>query len=147
MWIPIGRPAAMARVAGGKEAPCLYGTVKLYRVGKQVMVVADICGLPESQTNFFAFHIHEGTSCQGTDFADSGGHYNPKNLLHPCHAGDLPNLLSSKGRAFMAVLTDRFTAQEVIGRTVIIHSGPDDSHSQPAGNPGKKIACGIICSC
>lgn len=147
MWIPFGRPVAMARMAGGNEAPCLYGTVKLYKVGKQVLLVADICGLPKSDTGFFALHIHEGTSCQGSGFSDSGGHYNPEEVRHPCHAGDLPNLLACQGRAFMAVLTDRFAISDVIGKTVIIHSGPDDYRSQPSGDPGTKIACGILCSC
>lgn len=147
MWISSGRPGAVARIAGGKEYPCLYGTVKLYPRGKQVLVVVEICGLPKSETGFFALHIHEGTSCDGSGFSDSGGHFNPKNLPHPCHAGDLPNLLCSHGSAFMAVMTDRFTISQVLGKTVIIHSGPDDYRSQPSGDPGKKIACGILCSC
>lgn len=46
--------------------------------------------------------------------------------------------------AYMSVKTDRFSADDRIGRTVVIHSGPDDFHSQPAGNAGKKIACGVI---
>ena len=49
------------------------------------------------------------------------------------------------GRAYLAVRTDRFRVQEIIGRTVVIHSDPDDFRSQPAGNAGTKIACGVIC--
>lgn len=139
MWIPLGRPGAIARIAGGREAPCLFGTVKFYPMGKNTMVVADICGLPNSETEIFALHIHEGNHCQ-----NSGGHYNPEERPHPMHAGDLPPLLSCSGRGFLAVLTDRFSVKEVIGKTVIIHSSPDDFTSQPAGNPGEKIACGVI---
>lgn len=58
--------------------------------------------------------------------------------------GDLPPLLSMGGRAFLAVETGRFTPCEVVGRTVVIHGSADDFHTQPAGNAGKKIACGVI---
>lgn len=140
-----GRLAAIARVGGGENAPNLTGMVKFYQRCDGTMVVAEVAGLPKtSETGFFAFHIHEGRSCGGVDFADSGSHFNPGRTLHPLHAGDLPPLLSSSGRAYMAVLTDRFCVEEVIGRTVIIHSDPDDFHTQQSGNAGKKIACGVI---
>ena len=144
MWIPFGRPEALARVAGSEKAPCLYGTVKLYQMGKNILVVADIGGLPSSETGIFGLHIHMGGDCCD-DFENTGSHYNPEGKEHPCHAGDLPPLFSCGGKAFLAVLTDRFCMQEVLGRTVVIHSGPDDFHSQPAGNAGEKIACGTIC--
>ncbi len=73
-----------------------------------------------------------------------GSHYNPTGQAHPKHAGDLPPLLSCRGNAYLSVKTDRFTANEIIGRTVVIHSDPDDFNTQPAGNAGKKIACGVI---
>lgn len=144
MWIPFGRPGALARVAGASQAPCLFGSVKFYEMGENVLVVADISGLPVSKTGVFGLHIHEGGSCTGENFADTGGHYDPGQQPHPSHAGDLPPLFSCGGKAFFAVLTDRFRVQDVIGRTVVIHSEPDDFTSQPAGNAGDKIACGII---
>ena len=108
-------------------------------------MVAEISGLPQnSKTGFFALHIHEGKKCGGQAFAETGGHYNPRGAAHPCHAGDLPPLLGCNGRAFMAVLTERFTPWDVIGKTVIVHEGVDDFTSQPAGNAGKRIACGVI---
>ena len=139
MWIPFGKPQALARVAGGNDAPCLFGTVKFYQMGKQVLVVADICGLPKSETGFYALHMHEGSVCR-----EPGGHYNPGDAPHPSHAGDLPPLLSCDGKAFLAVLTNRFSIREILGRTVIIHSGPDDFTTQPSGNPGSRLACGVI---
>ena len=102
----------------------------------------EVSGLPTA--GFFGFHIHEGTSCAGEGFPDTLGHYNQLNMLHPMHAGDLPPLLSAGGRAYMEVLTNRFTVDQTIGKTVVIHSMPDDFNSQPAGNSGKKIACGVI---
>lgn len=95
----------------------------------------------------FAFHIHSGANCSGNEadeFANVNGHFNPQNTPHPCHAGDMPPLFDAGGRAFSAFLTDRFTLPEIIGRTVIIHNMPDDFTSQPSGNAGEKIACGVI---
>ena len=138
-------PHAVARVEGGASAPALYGTVTFYQKPEGVLVIARISGLPQDDpSGFFAFHIHEGSGCSGQGFSATGGHYNPASAPHPDHAGDLPPLLSCHGTAFLAVLTDRFTVRDVIGRTVVIHGGPDDFHSQPAGNPGSKLACGVI---
>lgn len=137
-------PDAVAQIRGGAAHPGIRGTVKFYSQCGGTLITADICGLPETETDFFAFHIHEGSSCGGEDFADSKGHYNPQGVPHPSHAGDLPPLLAWKGKAHIQVFTGRFRVSDVIGRTVIIHEHPDDFHTQPAGNPGQKIACGVI---
>ena len=141
-----GRPDAIACIKGGQEAPALNGEVRFYQKCGSVLVAADISGLPtNSRSGFFALHIHEGHDCSGEDFFGTGGHFNPKEAPHPNHAGDLPPLLLCRGGAYLAVLTDRFCVRDVIGRTVVIHDGADDFHSQPAGNAGTKIACGVIC--
>ena len=92
----------------------------------------------------FAFHIHEGDSCAGESFPETGGHYNPAARPHPWHAGDLPPLFSHDGSAFLAVRTGRFSLQEILGKTVVIHRQPDDFTTQPSGAAGEKIACGVI---
>ncbi|MBR2132717.1 MAG: superoxide dismutase family protein [Oscillospiraceae bacterium] len=139
-------PDAVDRIRGGADAPHLSGEVRFYQECGEVLVVADISGIPFcAGTGFFALHIHEGSSCGGDGFARAGGHYNPKETVHPSHAGDLPPLMQYRDRAFLAVRTDRFCVQEVVGKTVVIHNEPDDFRSQPAGNAGKKIACGVIC--
>ena len=139
------RPDAAAYLVGGKDAPDLTGTVRFYQEAGRVLVAADVEGLPQnSESGFFAFHIHEGSSCLGTEFPETGGHYNPEKEDHPHHAGDLPPLLAYRGRAFLAVRTDRFRVRDIIGRTVVIHSDADDFHTQPSGNAGMKIACGVI---
>lgn len=138
-------PDAVARIHGGMEASQLTGCVQFYQENGCVLIVAKISGLPgESETGFFGFHIHQGESCSGTDFSETGSHYNPADWAHPEHAGDLPPLLQCQGNAYLSVRTDRFSVKDIIGRTVVIHSNPDDFHSQPAGNAGKKIACGVI---
>lgn len=145
------RPDGIANIQGSKEYAGIRGQVRFYQAPNGVLVFADITGLPvpsgKCQSPFFAFHIHSGGQCTGNEsdpFANAQGHYNPQNCLHPHHAGDLPPLLGNRGRALQVFLTDRFSVREVIGKTVIIHSGPDDFTSQPAGNAGAKIACGEI---
>ena len=132
---------AMARMKGGG----ITGTVKFYLKSRGILVVASVQGLPPSATGIYGFHIHEGNRCSGPEFSATGSHYNPTDNPHPNHAGDLPPLFSCGGNAYLALLTNRFTVGDILGRTVVIHSNPDDFHSQPAGNSGIKIACGIIC--
>ena len=137
-------PNAIARIFGGSGHPAIHGTVRFYQRRDGVMVEAEINGLPRTETNFFAFHIQEGGSCGGEGFSDSGTHFNPGKDLHPNHAGDLPPLLGNCGKAYMKVLTGRFHVGEVIGKTVVLHAEADDFHTQPSGNVGAKIACGVI---
>ena len=135
---------AIAYIKGGKDAPCLSGEVRFSQRKNFVLIVASVKNLPKTESGFFGFHIHEGSSCSGTDFEATKGHFNPDFTDHPNHAGDMPPLLYVKGGAYLAFTTDRFTVNDIIGRTVVIHSGPDDFTTQPAGNAGKKIGCGEI---
>ncbi|MDO5546120.1 MAG: superoxide dismutase family protein [Eubacteriales bacterium] len=139
-----GYPRAVAVLRGGRDYPNIRGTVKFFQRCDGVLVEAEVRGLPRTQTGFFAFHIHEGGNCRGEGFPNSGGHFNPGSREHPNHAGDLPPLLGDFGKAYMKVLTGRFRVEEIIGKTVILHRNPDDFHTQPSGNAGEKIACGVI---
>lgn len=138
------RPKARAVIQGGEAFPGLKGEVLFYPQRDAVLVVARVSGLPQGGSGFFGFHIHEGDSCKGEAFEQTGGHLNPKAKPHPKHMGDLPPLLSCSGSAYMAVKSNRFRICDVIGRTVIIHGGADDFHTQPSGDAGEKIACGVI---
>lgn len=145
------RPHATAVIEGSTEYPAIKGTVRFFQTDAGVVVATEVTGLPapteRCRSPVFGFHIHGGGSCTGnrTDpFADALTHYNPGNCPHPYHAGDLPPLFGNNGYAFSAVLTDRFTVNEIIGKTIIVHSAPDDFTTQPAGNSGAKMACGII---
>ena len=146
-------PNAHATIKGGPGYPNINGMVFFYQAADGVLLLAQVRGLPQGtepcSSNVFGFHIHEGSSCTGNaedPFANAGSHYNPHNCPHPAHAGDLPPLFGNHGFAFMAFVTDRFSVNEVIGRTVIIHLSPDDFTTQPSGNSGKNIACGQIMS-
>ena len=146
-----GGPRAAAGIAGSKDYPGISGVVRLYQANAGVIVLAQVSGLPQSdipcQERVFGFHIHEGTRCGGNmddPLADAMAHYNPGGCEHPYHAGDLPPLFGNNGFALSLFLTNRFSVKEVIGKTVIIHDHPDDFTTQPSGNSGTKIACGVI---
>lgn len=138
------RPTAIAHIRGDKRHPLLIGTVWFYQLANGVLVEVEVSGLPANDAGFYGFHIHTGGACTGVGFSSTGAHLSPVAVMHPKHAGDLPPLLSNSGSAYMAVVTDRFSIQEIINRTVVVHSDPDDFHSQPAGNAGEKIGCGVI---
>lgn len=144
-------PQALAVLRGSAKYPDIQGNVFFYQLAEAVLVVAEVTGLPKVQGQFndpvFGFHIHSGGDCTGNrqdPFAGAGGHYNPDQLPHPYHAGDLPPLFGNGGYAFSTFITNRFAVDEIIGKTIIIHADPDDFMTQPSGNAGEKIACGKI---
>lgn len=145
------QPQAAAVIKGSNEYPDIYGVVRFYTLKDGTLVYADIYGLPHSgdecSQKVFGFHIHSGGSCTGNaedPFADAGSHLDKNNCPHPSHTGDMPPLFGSSGKAISVFLTNRFSVDEVIGKVIIIHSIPDDFTTQPSGNSGKKIACGVI---
>ncbi len=145
------KPDLCAIIKGGNSHPAIKGIVNFYKTNLGIIVSAKISGLPaprnKCKSPVFGFHIHSGKSCTGnkTDpFKNAETHLNPKNCPHPYHAGDLLPLFGAKGYAYSAFLTNRFTLDDIIGKVIIIHSAPDDFTTQPAGNSGKKIACGVI---
>lgn len=142
---------AEAMIKGSAKYPDIKGYARFTERKNGTLVSITLKGLPLAENKcgqrIFAAHIHEGGSCSGNPedlFADAGSHYNPKGCPHPFHAGDLPPIFASGSTAAMAFVTNRFTPSDVIGRTIIIHGGEDDFHTQPSGNSGEKIACGVI---
>ena len=145
-----GKAQAAASMAGSESYPDISGTVRFFQTNQGVIVCAEIYGLPRGGSacheRIFGFHIHEGPDCCGGmdgPFPNVMSHYNPDGCQHPYHAGDLPPLFGNDGFAFSSFLTNRFAVNDVIGRTVIIHDHPDDFTTQPSGNSGTKIACGV----
>lgn len=144
---------AIARLQGSPKYPNLFGEVVFEEVPEGVMVYAFVTGLPNYTPGSppigpHGFHIHEFGNCQIGDendpFKSAGEHWNPTNQPHGNHAGDFPVLFSNNGVSYMSFLTNKFTIDEVIGKAVIIHENPDDYRSQPSGDAGKRIACGVI---
>lgn len=150
-WAFGRRPDAVAFIKGSRKYPDIEGRALFYEGRGGVVVSTEVTGLPRGSGRcdkpIFAYHIHSGGECSGNNedqFANVGSHFNPNNCPHPYHAGDMPPLISADGKAFSVFLTDRFTVNEVLGKTVIIHISPDDFMTEPSGNAGEKIACGVI---
>jgi len=145
----INLPYAVADIKGSKEYSNIRGKAKFYPWKDGTIIKVEIEGLPNvNKNNFFGFHIHEGNKCTEEDgnpaFESAGGHLNFENDTHPQHVGDLPLLYSNAGYAYMEFFTKRFNPAEVISHTVIVHANIDDLMTQPAGNSGNRIACGVI---
>ena len=159
----IGRfPRAGATIKGSDKYSELSGMINFYNMQEGTFVIAQIKGLPlmnardMSQgenhsgcfgTPVFGFHIHSGGSCTGTaqnPFANAGLHLNEGDCPHPHHTGDMPPLFGNDGYALSAFYTSRFSPKDVVGHTVIIHANPDDFTTQPSGNSGEMVACGVI---
>ena len=145
------KPSAYANITGGDDYPDIEGVAQFFQMSAGVMVYTRVNGLPAPGVAcadpIFAYHIHSGGSCEfgtGEPFAKTLGHYNPNDCEHPFHAGDMPPLFGSGGYALSVFLSNRFDVSEIIGKTVVIHENIDDFMSQPSGNSGKKIACGVI---
>ena len=136
---------ATAMMRGNDMAPDLRGSVRFVDTPRGTYVTARIRGLPPNDTGFYGFHVHAEGCCDLPDFACAKGHYNPGDTAHPLHAGDMPMLLATDSmEAYLSFLTTRFAVRDVIGHAVIIHSGRDDYTSQPGGDAGPRIGCGII---
>ncbi len=157
-WPESGLPAqtAIARIRGGPLAPKIRGIVVFRAIPGGTEVSVDVSGLPpyrpaqnnNPQVGPHGFHLHENGCCKVGDpaspFDAAGGHWNPGNQPHGNHAGDFPVLFSNHGRAVMSFFTDKFQVADIIDKAVIIHESPDDYRTQPSGDSGRRLACGII---
>ncbi len=147
------KPEAASAVAELKptQGSQVRGTVTFTLTTYGVRVAADITGLTAGD---HGFHIHEKGDCSAPDGSSAGGHFNPSGMPHggqrdeQRHVGDLGNVVADdSGKAHYEVV-DRFLAFEgtnsIIGRAVIVHEKVDDLKSQPTGNAGGRVACGVI---
>ena len=146
-----------AYIKGGPLAPHITGWVLFEDVPGGTMVCVQVTGLPpyrpakhenDNPIGPHGFHIHELGSCEignpANPFQASGQHRKPAHQPHGNNAGDFPVLFSNKGFAQMSFFTNKFKPADVVGKSVIIHESPDDYRTQPAGNSGRRLACGII---
>jgi len=130
-----------------------FGEVTFEQQGEKLHVLANVQGLKPGAEH--GFHIHEAGDCSAPDASSAKGHFNPTGKPHgnPAaadhHAGDLPALKAGKdGRAKLDTTITGVTlgpgSTSIMGRGLVIHADPDDYTSQPAGNSGARIACGVI---
>ena len=141
--------AALQPTKGNKA----FAEATFEQVGDKVRVIVFAQNLPPARE--VGFHIHEAGDCSSGDGMSAKGHFNPYGKPHgdpksaERHAGDLPALKVEKnGRARLDVTVDGISigkgAGNIVGRGLIIHADPDDYKTQPTGNAGARIACGVI---
>lgn len=142
-----GGPAAEA-VLQPTQGNAAAGTVSYRQRPGGVQVTAEVSGLTPGA---HGFHIHEKGDCSAPDATSAGGHFNPAGKPHgdplhgEHHAGDMPQLeAGADGRAKLVADLAGVTLESIVGRGVIVHAAPDDYKTQPTGNSGARVACGVI---
>ncbi len=141
---------AVLKDASGKEV----GRAMLTDMPSGVLIRLDLTSAPEGE---HAFHIHAVGTCEPPDFKSAGPHFNPDRTKHGLenaegpHAGDMPNLhVPADGRLSIevlnvdATLSGNFALLDEDGAAFVLHAGPDDYQTDPSGNAGGRIACGVI---
>jgi Cu-Zn family superoxide dismutase len=150
------KPAAKAAGHGiavlhpGKDSK-VAGTVHFKKEGGGVHVTGALTGLAAGN---HGFHIHEFGDCSAADFTSAGGHFNPAGNPHggpkdaKRHEGDMGNVeATADGNATIDYVDSQLSfegAKSIVGRGVIVHANPDDFKTQPTGNAGGRVACGVI---
>lgn len=141
---------ATLRLASGLPA----GTAQLLASGSQVNISVAVAGISEG---VHGVHLHMVGSCEAPDFTSAGGHLNPDSRQHGhenpagAHLGDLPNITTGSAGAGTVSATLRGSREEVLSRlfdtdgtAVVVHAGADDYRTDPSGNSGSRIACGVL---
>lgn len=144
-------PRAMAPLQA-KSGSQVAGTIFFTQQGSGLRVVARVSGLKPNQEH--GFHVHETGDCSAPDATSAGGHFNPTGQPHgsqamPHHGGDMPSLKAdAMGNAEATFTVEGVTlagaTDGVVGKAVIVHAKADDYKTQPTGDSGGRIACGVI---
>lgn len=155
MSLAFSKTAATAKADLANSQGAHVGTATLKETAQGVRVALDVANLPPG---VHGFHLHAVGKCEAPDFKSAGGHFNPEGKLHGLenpaghHAGDLQNLtVGAQGKAKVKVVVPGVTLREGAnslfhpeGTAIVIHASPDDMKTDPAGNAGARIACGVI---
>lgn len=148
---PATRYDAIATLSAASGSQ-VSGSVSFRVIPGGIHLDASVAGLTQGG---HGFHVHEVGDCSAADASSAKGHFNPFGKSHGSyehgdhHSGDMPNLVAdADGKAVLSVdllgLSISGGDTNIIGRALVIHADPDDYKSQPAGNSGKRIACGVI---
>jgi superoxide dismutase, Cu-Zn family len=151
---PITTPeTALVVLAGTKDSP-VRGELRLTVAEGGVKVAGEIAGLTPGTEH--GFHVHEHGDCSAPDASSAGEHFNPDNAPHggptanPRHLGDLPNVKAdAAGRATVDATLGGATLRiagpnNLVGKAFIVHAGRDDYKTQPSGDSGDRVACGVV---
>ena len=145
---PIEKAICILYPTQGSDAS---GTIMFTKTAVGIKVTADFQGLPIGK---HGFHIHEFGDCSSPDGMSAGGHFNPDGNQHGAptdmmrHEGDMGNIeTDNEGKAHVEYVDKMLSFEgphSILGRSVILHKGEDDFKTQPTGNSGARIACGVI---
>jgi Cu-Zn family superoxide dismutase len=145
-------PAASATIEPKSDSK-VSGTAQFWEAKDgTVTMKVDVTGLTPG---VHGFHIHETGDCSSPDAKSAGGHFNPMSMPHGSpdaashHAGDFGNITADNNGAVSVTMTSHSVSlaagpNSIIGKAVVVHADPDDLSSQPAGNAGKRIGCGVV---
>jgi Cu-Zn family superoxide dismutase len=147
--LPAGRAGATIE---GRSGSSLSGTAEFMMHGGMVMITVSLKGAPPGP---HAVHIHEKGDCSAPDASSAGGHFNPGGHQHGApespehHAGDLGNItIAEDGTGTLMIHSSDLTVagglNSVVGHAIIVHEKSDDFVTQPTGNSGGRIGCGVI---
>lgn len=150
MGFMTGSPEAVCQISGLDNSQ-IKGKATFTQEADDVLVEVELDGLSPGK---HGIHIHEHGDCGGVSGASAGGHFDVLKHNHGAagmvdsHEGDLGNIVAdSKGHARLS-LADKWLRlsgdQSILGRSIVVHAGEDDQVSQPAGNSGARVACGLI---
>ncbi len=151
---PVSTAQSASVVLASASGSLVSGKLALRPMGDGVHLTGQVGGLSANAVH--AIHIHEKGDCSAADATSAGGHFNPAGQPHgrvahgAHHAGDMDNLSAdAEGVANVDAHASGVTLgggalNDVAGRAVIVHAAPDDYKSQPTGNAGARVACGII---
>lgn len=133
------------------EGNSTRGIVTFIEEGDGIRVIADISEIAQGM---HGFHVHENGDCSAPDASSAGGHFNPTGDPHAGpdaearHVGDLGNIEASDTQTAQMERVDKHLTfdgeNSIIGKAVVVHAGEDDLSSQPSGDAGGRIACGVI---
>jgi Cu-Zn family superoxide dismutase len=152
-----GMAAASTTVSlqGAPEDTDFAGTLTITPDGGAgVRIVADVAGVDKD--GMHGIHVHENGMCEhhpadaGKPYSTAGGHFNPAGAEHACpptdprHAGDLGNIDISGGKGHLELSVANLSMDQLNGKAIILHAGQDDCKTQPTGNSGDRIACGVV---
>jgi Cu-Zn family superoxide dismutase len=154
------KPAKKEAVDAPMKAVCVlhptkgnkvHGMVVFTQKDGEVEITGEISGLTPG---LHAFHVHEFGDCSAPDAMSAGAHFNPSKMPHggkhseQRHVGDLGNIKADDEGKVVLKMSDKIIQlhgpHSILGRSIIVHAAPDDEKSQPAGNAGARVACGII---
>jgi len=145
-----GQPESAVAHIGPASGSEVSGEVRFSEHGGDTLVEINLKHL---SPGVHGFHVHEKGDCSAEDALSAGGHFNPAGQPHgapdgPHHLGDLGNVTAGEdGTVNMNIHVkglDLSGDKSIVGRAVVVHSAPDDLATQPSGNSGKRVGCGVI---